>query len=136
MTSTRSTRRRAERSGGGAARGGGGGGGGGGAGGRAAPPPGAIPPPLPRSSIAAVLARRGDLELTPGQVEALEAADRELAARLDTLRGQGRSAGRPAGKPGRADGAPEDGAGGVEGPGGGGGPLRARGWPPARAGRP
>jgi hypothetical protein len=103
-----------------------------------APPPGAISPQLPRSSIAAVLARRGELELTPGQVEALEAADRELAARLYTLRVQLRSAGRPAGKPGRADGAREGGSGGMEGPmgggpGGGGGPMRGGGGPPGGA---
>jgi hypothetical protein len=46
-------------------------------------------PPLPRSSIVAVLAHRGELELNDDQVAALEEADAELQQRLQRLRAEG-----------------------------------------------
>jgi hypothetical protein len=62
------------------------------------PPPLAAPaaplPPLPRSSIAAVLARAGELRLTADQVNSLRELDDNLQKAQAALRGQGRGRGR------------------------------------------
>ena len=46
-------------------------------------------PPLPRSSIVAVLAHRGELELSDEQAAALERADADLQVQLSRLRAEG-----------------------------------------------
>jgi hypothetical protein len=53
------------------------------------PPPPADLPPLPRSSIVAVLAHRGELGLEDAQVDALDRADAELQVQLTRLRAEG-----------------------------------------------
>jgi hypothetical protein len=80
-------------------------------------------PVLHRSSLAAVLAQRGALQLTPDQVKALEQADARLAREQDGARaarahGEGGPGGDqpgspPGGAPGRKPGGPSSG-----GPGG------------------
>jgi hypothetical protein len=74
-------------------------------------------PPLPRSSIVAVLAHRGELELTDAQMERLSQADAELQQRLIRLRAE---AGHPSLPPGAGAGGGR-GAGPGSGQGGGGG---------------
>jgi hypothetical protein len=50
------------------------------------PAPGAVAPLLPRSSVAAVLAQRGALGLTPEQVKQLEQVDAKLARDQEAAR--------------------------------------------------
>ena len=57
-----------------------------------APPP---RPPLAASSIGAVLAHRGELQLSDEQVEKLAQMDRELAKANEAIRTEGKSAGKP-----------------------------------------
>ena len=76
-------------------------------------------PPLPRSSIVAVLAHRGELELSDEQAAALEQADADLQAQFARLRAEG---GVPAPAPGGLRGSvhggpPSSGQGGQAAPG-------------------
>lgn len=94
-----------------------------------APEPPVDEPPLPRSSIVAVLAHRGELGLSDEQAAALEQADAELQVQLARLRSEG---GAPAhgsiAAPGHG-GAPAGGMPPVGGPGAG-GPAGASGGKP------
>ena len=104
---------------------------------RAADP--APAPLLHRSSLAAVLAQRGALQLTPDQVKALEQADTRLAREQETARAArahpedgpaGAQAGsQPGGPPGRKPGGPSSG-----GPGGGASGGKVRPTPQRSAG--
>ena len=85
-----------------------------------APAPLADLPPLPRSSIVAVLAHRGELGLDDAQVAALDRADAELQVQLSRLRAEGMPPAepRPAAGPPPGMGPPSSGP-GAAGPGGG-----------------
>ncbi len=86
------------------------------------PPAPGRPPVLPRSSLAAVLAQRGALDLTPEQVKELERLEARLAREQDALRD---AAARSAeGSPGREAPRPPQSAGAPQGPGMGGGKSR------------
>jgi hypothetical protein len=86
------------------------------------PPPPADLPPLPRSSIVAVLAHRGELELSADQAAALEQADADLQVQLTRLRAEGGlvppAEPRPGAGPPPGMGQPPGGP-GTGGPGGG-----------------
>lgn len=82
--------------------------------------PPANQPPLPRSSIVAVLAHRGELELSEEQATVLERADAELQVQLSRLRTEGVVAppAEPRSGPPPESG-PPPGSPGAGGPGGG-----------------
>jgi hypothetical protein len=107
---------------------------------RAAEPAPAAPSLLHRSSLAAVLAQRGALQLTPDQVKLLEQADARLAREQESAKAAqphpedappGNPGGMPSGKPPGGSGAgPASG-----GPGGGMGGGKSRpSAPPRRSG--
>jgi hypothetical protein len=77
------------------------------------PSPAAALPPLPRSSLAAVLLHRDELQLSDDQVKAIQGLDEELAARAKALTD------RPGGGV-----RPDGGAGQPQGSSGGGGSKR------------
>jgi hypothetical protein len=101
----------------------------------------ALPPVLHHSSLAAVLAQRGALELTPEQVKRFEQADARLVQAQDAARASqahpedappGRQGGDPAGRPPGGSGTgPASG-----GPGGGMGGGRPRPGAPPRSSGP
>lgn len=119
----------------------------------ASPPPAKPLPPLPRSSIAAVVLHRGDLNLTDEQIESMEKRDREREEEDRSLRAEDEKRKKAAeesakngqnGPSGRAPGGGMRG-GGMRGGGGGmmpGGGMRGGGMPPgghgpgAGAGKP
>ena len=87
-------------------------------------------PPLPRSSIVAVLAHRGELELSEEQAAALEQADAELQAQFARLRAEGGAPAQGSVAPPVHDGAPAGGMPPVGDPGAG-GPTGAGGAKPS-----
>jgi hypothetical protein len=105
----------------------------------AAEPATAAPSLLHRSSLAAVLAQRGALQLTPDQVKLLEQADARLAREQESAKAAqahpedappGNPGGMPSGKPPGGSGAgPASG-----GPGGMGGGKSRPSTPPRRSG--
>ena len=102
------------------------------------PPLAADPAPAPvlhRSSLAAVLAQRGALQLTPDQVKLLEQADAKLARDQDAARAARTRA--EDGPPGSPPGRPPGGSGvgpASGGPGGGTAGGKGRPIPPRNAG--
>jgi len=67
----------------------------------AAPPLPAPKPPLAHSSIAAVLAHRGELALTDEQIAKLEEMDRRLQSANEAIGAEGKVAGKPSPPPTR-----------------------------------
>ena len=107
----------------------------------AAEPAPAAPSLLHRSSLAAVLAQRGTLQLTPEQVKRFEQADAKLAREQEAARAtqahpEDAPTGNPAGKP---PGRPPGGSGpgpASGGPGGGMSGGKSRPPPPSRSSGP